>query len=49
MRGQLEIAEGGMTGLSMTGFAIFISVFFSHLIPSWATDGNLLVVGTLMT
>jgi len=47
------IAEGGKTGITAmtTGFAFFISVFFSPIfasLPSWATGGALVIVGTLM-
>jgi len=47
------ISEGGKTGLTAitTGFAFFISIFFSPIfasIPSWATGGALVIVGTLM-
>lgn len=46
-------AEGGKTGITAmtTGFAFFISVFFSPIfasLPSWATGGALVIVGTLM-
>nr|AOC89074.1 purine transporter PhZ [Phanerodontia chrysosporium] len=47
------ISEGGKTGLTAitTGFAFFISVFFAPIfasIPSWATGGALVIVGSLM-
>ncbi|KAH9959297.1 permease family-domain-containing protein [Russula dissimulans] len=47
------ISEGGKTGLTAvtTGLAFLISVFFSPIfasIPSWATGGALVIVGTLM-
>ncbi|KAH8986804.1 permease family-domain-containing protein [Lactarius hatsudake] len=47
------IAEGGKTGITAitTGLAFFISVFFSPIfasLPSWATGGALVIVGTLM-
>ncbi|KIP04430.1 hypothetical protein PHLGIDRAFT_129527 [Phlebiopsis gigantea 11061_1 CR5-6] len=47
------IAEGGKTGLTAvtTGFAFFISIFFAPIfasIPSWATGGALVIVGSLM-
>jgi len=47
------IAEGGKTGITamVTGLAFFISVFFAPIfasIPSWATGGALVVVGSLM-
>ncbi|KAI9461529.1 permease family-domain-containing protein [Russula earlei] len=47
------ISEGGKTGLTAitTGLAFFVSVFFSPIfasIPSWATGGALVIVGTLM-
>ncbi|KAI0259172.1 xanthine/uracil permease [Gloeopeniophorella convolvens] len=47
------ISEGGKTGITAitTGLAFFISVFFSPIfssIPSWATGGALVIVGTLM-
>ena len=46
-------AEGGKTGITAitTGLAFLISVFFSPVfasIPSWATGGALVIVGTLM-
>ena len=46
-------AEGGKTGITAmtTGIFFFISVFFSPVfasIPSWATGGALVIVGTLM-
>lgn len=46
-------AEGGKTGLTamFTGLAFFISIFFSPIfasIPSWATGGALVIVGSLM-
>lgn len=40
----------GITAMT-TGFAFFVSVFFSPIfasIPSWATGGALVIVGTLM-
>jgi hypothetical protein len=47
------IAEGGRTGLAavVTGLAFLASVFFAPVfasIPSWATGGALVVVGSLM-
>ncbi|KAI0288758.1 permease family-domain-containing protein [Russula brevipes] len=47
------ISEGGKTGLTAvtTGLAFFVSIFFSPIfasIPSWATGGALVIVGTLM-
>jgi AGZA family xanthine/uracil permease-like MFS transporter len=47
------IAEGGKTGLTAmtTGLAFFVSVFFAPIfasLPSWATGGALVIVGTLM-
>ncbi|KAF9467644.1 xanthine/uracil permease [Collybia nuda] len=47
------ISEGGKTGLTgmAAGFAFFISVFFAPIfasIPSWATGGALVIVGSLM-
>jgi AGZA family xanthine/uracil permease-like MFS transporter len=47
------ISEGGKTGITAmtTGIAFFVSVFFSPVfasIPSWATGGALVIVGTLM-
>ena len=47
------IAEGGRTGITAitTGFMFFISVFFAPIfasIPSWATGGALVIVGSLM-
>ncbi|KAI0294109.1 xanthine/uracil permease [Multifurca ochricompacta] len=49
----IAIAEGGRTGITAitTGFAFLVSVFFSPIfasIPSWATGGALVIVGTLM-
>lgn len=46
-------AEGGKTGITAitTGLAFLVSVFFSPVfasIPSWATGGALVIVGTLM-
>ncbi|KAJ3492690.1 hypothetical protein NLJ89_g11181 [Agrocybe chaxingu] len=47
------ISEGGKTGLTaiFTGIMFFISVFFAPIfasIPSWATGGALVIVGSLM-
>ncbi|KAJ7471904.1 permease family-domain-containing protein [Mycena latifolia] len=47
------ISEGGKTGITamVTGIAFFISVFFAPIfasIPSWATGGALVIVGSLM-
>ncbi|KAL4065545.1 permease family-domain-containing protein [Scleroderma yunnanense] len=47
------IAEGGKTGITavVTGFLFFICVFFAPIfasIPSWATGGALVIVGSLM-
>ncbi|KAL1699551.1 permease family-domain-containing protein [Schizophyllum commune] len=47
------ISEGGKTGITaiMTGFCFFISIFFAPIfasIPSWATGGALVIVGSLM-
>jgi len=47
------ISEGGKTGITAmtTGIAFFISVFFAPIfssIPSWATGGALVIVGSLM-
>ncbi|KAI0337857.1 hypothetical protein BDW22DRAFT_847389 [Trametopsis cervina] len=47
------ISEGGKTGITamVTGLAFFVSVFFSPIfasIPSWATGGALVIVGSLM-
>ncbi|KAI0027475.1 xanthine/uracil permease [Vararia minispora EC-137] len=47
------IADGGKTGVTaiVTGLAFFVSVFFAPIfasIPSWATGGALVIVGTLM-
>ncbi|KAI9456036.1 permease family-domain-containing protein [Lactarius psammicola] len=47
------IAEGGKTGITAitTGLAFFVSIFFSPIfasLPSWATGGALVIVGTLM-
>jgi adenine/guanine/hypoxanthine permease len=45
--------EGGKTGITamMIGFMFFVSVFFAPVfasIPSWATGGALVIVGSLM-
>ncbi|TBU27120.1 xanthine/uracil permease [Dichomitus squalens] len=47
------IAEGGRTGMTaiVTGIMFFISIFFAPIfasIPSWATGGALVIVGSLM-
>ncbi|KAM6499745.1 Permease family domain containing protein [Amanita muscaria] len=47
------ISEGGKTGLTAmtTGIAFFVSIFFSPIfasIPSWATGGALVIVGSMM-
>ena len=47
------ISEGGKTGITAitTGFCFFISIFFAPIfasIPSWATGGALVIVGSLM-
>ncbi|KAJ7647513.1 xanthine/uracil permease [Roridomyces roridus] len=47
------ISEGGKTGITamVTGLCFFISVFFAPIfasIPSWATGGALIIVGSLM-
>lgn len=47
------ISEGGKTGITaiVTGIMFLISVFFAPIfasIPSWATGGALVIVGTLM-
>ncbi|KAF8905885.1 permease family-domain-containing protein [Mucidula mucida] len=47
------ISEGGKTGITaiITGLAFFVSVFFAPIfasIPSWATGGALVIVGSLM-
>ncbi|EPQ53286.1 xanthine/uracil permease [Gloeophyllum trabeum ATCC 11539] len=47
------ISEGGKTGITaiVTGFAFFICVFFAPIfasIPSWATGGALVLVGSMM-
>ncbi|THG97398.1 hypothetical protein EW026_g4593 [Hermanssonia centrifuga] len=47
------ISEGGKTGITamVTGIAFFVSVFFAPIfasIPSWATGGALVIVGSLM-
>ncbi|KAI6012211.1 permease family-domain-containing protein [Pisolithus marmoratus] len=47
------IAEGGKTGITaiVTGLLFFVSVFFAPIfasIPSWATGGALVIVGSLM-
>jgi AGZA family xanthine/uracil permease-like MFS transporter len=48
-----DLAEGGKTGITAmtTGLAFFVSVFFAPIfasIPSWATGGALVLVGTFM-
>lgn len=45
--------EGGKTGITavVTGLMFFVSVFFAPIfasIPSWATGGALVIVGSLM-
>ncbi|TFK66066.1 xanthine/uracil permease [Pluteus cervinus] len=47
------ISEGGKTGLTAISisFAFFVSIFFAPIfasIPSWATGGALVIVGSLM-
>jgi len=47
------ITEGGKTGLTamVTGLGFFVSIFFAPIfasIPSWATGGALVIVGSLM-
>ncbi|KAG9312542.1 permease family-domain-containing protein [Chiua virens] len=47
------IAEGGKTGITaiVTGLLFFVSIFFAPIfasIPSWATGGALVIVGSLM-
>ncbi|KZP24240.1 hypothetical protein FIBSPDRAFT_822380 [Athelia psychrophila] len=47
------ISEGGKTGITamVTGVMFFVSVFFAPIfasIPSWATGGALVIVGSLM-
>ncbi|KAJ7124929.1 permease family-domain-containing protein [Mycena epipterygia] len=47
------ISEGGKTGITamVTGLCFFVSVFFAPIfasIPSWATGGALIIVGSLM-
>jgi len=47
------IAEGGKTGITaiVVGLMFFVSVFFAPVfasIPSWATGGALVIVGSLM-
>ncbi|KAI0776915.1 permease family-domain-containing protein [Trametes elegans] len=47
------ISEGGKTGITamVTGLAFLVSVFFAPIfasIPSWATGGALVIVGSLM-
>ncbi|KAF5320090.1 hypothetical protein D9611_010319 [Ephemerocybe angulata] len=47
------ISEGGKTGLTAltTGFMFFVSIFFAPIfasIPSWATGGALVIVGSMM-
>lgn len=45
--------EGGKTGFTavVTGFMFFVSIFFAPIfasIPSWATGGALVLVGSMM-
>ena len=45
--------EGGKTGITaiVVGLMFFVSVFFAPIfasIPSWATGGALVIVGSLM-
>ncbi|KAJ7603824.1 permease family-domain-containing protein [Roridomyces roridus] len=47
------ISEGGKTGITamVTGLCFFVSIFFAPIfasIPSWATGGALVIVGSLM-
>ena len=47
------ISEGGKTGITaiVVGIMFFVSVFFAPIfasIPSWATGGALVIVGSLM-
>ena len=47
------VSEGGKTGITaiVTGLMFFVSVFFAPIfasIPSWATGGALVIVGSLM-
>ena len=47
------ISEGGKTGLTAVtaGLMFFVSIFFAPIfasIPSWATGGALVIVGSLM-
>ncbi|KAJ7120103.1 xanthine/uracil permease [Mycena epipterygia] len=47
------IVEGGKTGITamVTGLCFFLSMFFAPIfasIPSWATGGALIIVGSLM-
>lgn len=47
------ISEGGKTGVTAltTGFMFFVSIFFAPIfasIPSWATGGALVIVGSMM-
>jgi AGZA family xanthine/uracil permease-like MFS transporter len=53
MRTNAYGAEGGKTGITamVTGLCFFVSVFFAPIfasIPSWATGGALIIVGSLM-
>lgn len=48
-----QTVEGGKTGITamVTGLAFFVSVFFAPIfasIPSWATGGALVIVGSMM-
>lgn len=47
------LVEGGKTGITaiVTGLLFFVSIFFAPIfasIPSWATGGALVIVGSLM-
>ena len=47
---ELNLDGTGVTNIS-TGIAFFISIFFAPIfasIPSWATGGALVIVGSLM-
>lgn len=49
----MRFTEGGKTGLTamVTGLGFFVSIFFAPIfasIPSWATGGALVIVGSLM-
>jgi len=49
----MSTPEGGKTGITaiVVGLMFFVSVFFAPIfasIPSWATGGALVIVGSLM-